>query len=512
MIARLPRPVAHQPGRFDGAFWVDEQIWGHRLYDEQTPWLTVLEFLSVFLDQPSLSGQGDLQYKPQRQLRLRNIIFNNPYFADVVREPPLTDAEAWLRWSELMDHGAALSNQSFRGLEESIPRFPDFVRVVEYLRRTSIEGNSNKRWSSKFVFPFGPSSLYEDLRVGARGASNDRRFFARSGELLYLMLARSADAAELAALVKQRFLSVVDPTHRIISTLQGSNEPAPDRRPIGYLPYESLPDFDELGKDWLFLLRQPLPRFDFLPHLVSVTGLHLLKYFLARAREQLGQDPRPIFVSEIVSPRRSPVREIALRSFEENQALPREALERLIREVDQTSEWKSACDDPEAVNACARVLESRFDWPDESELESINVRRPQDLIDQLVERATARHRQHFGKIHGSWARYIGLSSRRGSQRVRYAPTDALIKALVFANVETRMEFKLFLKRLHDRYGIVIGEQQSGAYLSEGAADLEDFAENATRLEERLASMGLMKRLSDGCAYVQLPFSTRAKHG
>jgi hypothetical protein len=129
-----------------------------------------------------------------------------------------------------------------------------------------------------------------------------------------------------------------------------------------------------------------------------------------------------------------------------------------------------------------------------------------------VQRAVARHRQHFGKIHGSWARYIGLSSRRGSQRVRYAPTDALIKALVFANVETRMEFKLFLKCLYERYGIVIGEQQSGTYLSEGAADLEDFAENATRLEERLASMGLMKRLSDGCAYVQLPFSTRATHG
>jgi hypothetical protein len=512
MIKRLPRPAAHKREVFDGAFWVDEQIWGHRLYDEQTPWLTVLEFLSVFLSQPALTGRADLKYTPQRQLRLRNIVFNNPYFAEVIREPPLTDSEAWSSWAELMDRGAALSDESFIGLRDSIPRFPDFVRVVEYLRRTSIEGNSNKRWSSKFVFPFGPSALYEDLRVKESSASNDRRFFARSGELLYLMLGRSARASELAALIKERFLGVGDPTHRIVHALQGIAEPASDSRPIGYLPYEALPDFDELTDDWLFLLRQPLPRFDFLPHLVSVTGLHLLKYFLGRARDQLGHGSGPVFVCEIVSPRRNSVREVAVQCFEQNQALPREAVERLIREVDQSTEWKKACADPEAIQACARVLEARFDWPDDSELESINAHKPEDLINQLVQRALLRHRQHFGKIHGTWARHIGLSSRRGSQRVRYAPTDALIKALVFANVQTRMEFKLFLKRLHERYGIVIGEHQSGAYLSEGAADLEDFAENATRLEERLTSMGLMKRLSDACAYVQLPFSAREANG
>jgi hypothetical protein len=145
------------------------------------------------------------------------------------------------------------------------------------------------------------------------------------------------------------------------------------------------------------------------------------------------------------------------------------------------------------------------------ELASISANTPEALLKELVERALTRHRQHIGKIHGSWSRSIGLSSRRGSQRVRYAPTDGFLKALVLANVASRMEFKEFLRRIHERYGLIIGEHQANRLIQTDEADLEDFAENATRLEERLTSLGLMRRLSDGCAYVQVPFQ-RSRRG
>src|SRR3546814_9302190 len=76
--------------------------------------------------------------------------------------------------------------------------FYDFAAVIDFLQGSSIEGTSNKRWSSKFVFPFGPNALYEDVSVSAKGGiSTDRRFFARTGELLYLMLCRSNRSDEL---------------------------------------------------------------------------------------------------------------------------------------------------------------------------------------------------------------------------------------------------------------------------------------------------------------------------
>ena len=87
-------------------FAVDEHIWGHRLYDEQLPHLTVLEFLGVLgsnADNPLQASATDrVRYRPQRQIRLRGLLFNNPY-VEAVRElkqrkngvtlvfPPLTD-------------------------------------------------------------------------------------------------------------------------------------------------------------------------------------------------------------------------------------------------------------------------------------------------------------------------------------------------------------------------------------------------------------------------------------
>jgi hypothetical protein len=68
-----------------------------------------------------------------------------------------------------------------------------------------------------------------------------------------------------------------------------------------------------------------------------------------------------------------------------------------------------------------------------------------------------------------------------------------------------MEFQEFLECLYNKYGFIIGDRQAESFLETGQADMEAFSENAVRLEERLSSMGLLKRLSDACAYVENPF-------
>jgi hypothetical protein len=162
----------------------------------------------------------------------------------------------------------------------------------------------------------------------------------------------------------------------------------------------------------------------------------------------------------------------------------------------------------EPVTNTLDLLTTQFDLPDDF-IETDEVRgKPADVLDMLVERAITRHKQHVGKIHGTWARLIGLSSRRASRRVRYAPTDRLLKTLVVCCVDVRMEFKDFLSLLYDRYGIVVGDHQGQEFISTGAADQEDFSDNARRLEDRLASLGLLKRLSDSCAYVESPFKRK----
>jgi hypothetical protein len=97
--------------------------------------------------------------------------------------------------------------------------------------------NSNKRWTSKFVFPYGRDCLYEDLDNSA--STNDRRFFGRTGEMLYLMLSRAERKDELLTALKAR-LSKTDATwDSIIKCLQpADDEQVSGERANSFLPYE----------------------------------------------------------------------------------------------------------------------------------------------------------------------------------------------------------------------------------------------------------------------------------
>lgn len=490
--------------------WVDEAIWGHRLHDEQSPWLTFLEFLGV-LHAEHRRGRAlvegnlnSLSYQPQTQLRLRNLVFNNPHIATVLAETT-TDEAAWRLWLERMEAGAGgLSEPAdFSYLRGRFDTFQDFANVVRFLQSSAIQGGGNKRWSSRFVFPFGPSGLYEDLNVSAKGVSTDRRFFARTGELLYLMLCRSAQAERLRQRLTDTFLAARLPYDDLVRALQGEPQYAKADRAGAYLPATSHPAFDRLAEDWLAILDQPIPIYDAIPHLVAVSALNLILYQQARAAEVLGVGPISL-VSEIVAPRKSVVRDLSAESYQANNARPQLALEAYIRQVEATPAWAAALGSPDPRLEAADVLHKAFDWPDPDELEDLSEP-TSGLVGALVRKAVTRHVQHVGKVHATWARLIGLASRRSSRRVRYAPTDRLLKTLVVCCVPKRIEFKAFLVLLHERYGIVIGDLQARDLIAAGVADQEDFSDNARRLEERLASLGLLRRLSDSFAYVENPF-------
>jgi hypothetical protein len=511
----LSRPVTHDDNT-GPQMWVDEAIWGHRLYDEQTPWLTMLEFFGVFHAEHTKGrafreeGLNTLSYQPQQQLRLRNILFNNPHIVTVLASDQ-SDEAMWSRWLELMKGNAGgIDQPDFGYLRDRFESFEDFAAIVSFLQSSAIEGASNKRWSSKFVFPFGANALYEDASVQAKGSnvSNDRRFFARTGEILYLMLCRSRHVEQLRDVLVDRLFGVRAPYDGLVHALQGETQLARNPRGGAYLPCSSHPVFDRMASDWLSLLSLQIPVYDAIPHLVTMTGLHLLLYQLQRAAEVLGREEPAEFVCEIVSPKRSVVRDISADSFQRNNALPHQAMERYIKRIAESPEWLAAVASEEPTTNALDLLGKKFDLADDL-LEAEEGRRtPDDLLRMLVERAATRHKQHVGKIHGAWARLIGLSSRRASRRVRYAPTDRLLKTLVVCCVDVRMEFKEFLKLLHDRYGILVGNHQAARFIDSGEADQEDFSENARRLEDRLASLGLLKRLSDSCAYVESPFKKK----
>ena len=191
-----------QPDSLDqsSSMWLDEAIWGHRLYDEQLPWFVFLEFLNVFFHEEGkgrafneVNGRNTLKYRAAHRLHLRNILFNNPHLVEIKMNCP-DDESRWEEWFKRMRSAAGIAHAQFAYLKNHFHSFEDFCEVVTLVRSTSFEVNSNKRWTSKFVFPYGKNCLYEDLDNSA--TTNDRRFFGRTGELLYLMFCRTKHSKE----------------------------------------------------------------------------------------------------------------------------------------------------------------------------------------------------------------------------------------------------------------------------------------------------------------------------
>lgn len=500
-------------------FCVDENIWGHRLYDEQLPHLTVLEFLGVLgsnLDKPLLPHEGldgAIRFRPQRQIRLRGLLFNNPY-VESIAESALPDEEKWRQWFEKFDQGKTGKGDDDMGyLRHSFSNFDDFARAIELLRTSSFESRSNKRWSSKFVFPFGPDALYEDLEVDSRGKmSNDRRFFARTGELLYLMLTRAKRGTELGDILARRLFDREAPMNRLVCALQGSPQLADDPRPSGYLPEMANVRFDQICEDWLSILANDMPIYDALEHLIAITGLNMLLYFLERAKRVSGDDDPVEIVCEIVSKERTKVRALSGDSYQFNQGLPAKAVRAHVESIRQDTAWVKADlnDLPEAERV--RLMRERFQWPpiDGGDDEDYASKSPDALVGDLVDLALARHEQHVGKIHSSWSRAIGLSSRRLSRRTRYAPSDRLLKSMVVTIVRDRMQFDEFLAEAKRRYGLVLGDAEAAHLVDAKLVDQGELSENRENLEARLVGLGLVRRLSDSCSFVENPFAFKGE--
>ncbi|WP_422731829.1 hypothetical protein ACOV1V_02340 [Leclercia pneumoniae] len=507
--------IIKRPDIKNVAFCVDENIWGHRLYDEQLPHLTILEFLGVLgsnLEQPLRPHQelgGLVKFKPQRQIRLRGLLFNNPYVESIAASSA-SDEEKWKQWLERFQQGATGNgDEDMAYLRQSFTCFDDFAKTIELLRSSSFESRSNKRWSSKFVFPFGPDSLYEDLQINARGGmSNDRRFFARTGELLYLMLTRAKRGAELGDILVKSLFDSAAPMNRLAKALQGAPQYADDSRYSGYLPEIANARFDQICEDWLSILAKDMPIYDALEHLIAITGLNMLLYFLERAKRVVGNDEPVEIICEIVSRDRSKIRALSGDSYQFNQGLSVKAVRTHIESIRMDTRWITAesmdFTDVERI----KILRDCYQWPpaDGGDDEECIDLKADDLVTKLVEIALVRHGQHVGKIHASWSRAIGLSSRRLSRRTRYAPNDKLLKSIVISIVDDRMQFDEFLAEARRRYGLVIGDAEGIHLVDAKLVDQEELSNNQNNLESRLVGLGLVRRLSDSCSFVENPFA------
>jgi hypothetical protein len=491
--------------------WLDEQIWGHRIWDSQSPWLIFLEFLNVaesrFRQEQLLSDNAPypLKYSPRQRMFLRNILFNND---DVIKisEEGLDSRSSWGRWLKTMEQSVTgVPERNFAYLRDRFQSFAEFAQVVRLIRGTVVERESNKRWTSRFVFPFGQNSLYIDVNINPVSGQPSREYinFGRSGEILYKMLSRSSYRRELIPFITS-MVSGPNRWDRLIAALQPEDNNDHERGSKScYLPYLYHPVFDDLALDWLAIFNLQLPAFDSYSHLVSLATLHLLRYHLAISSTWSSRQIQPNLVCEILAPKKTFIREVALESYGSNDSLSTQAAEHFVERIRRSNPWQIALAEGEsgAFIRCREVLKEAVYWGENYD----GPNDPEGLLAELKNTVRKGHQQHVAQVHRTYGREIGLISRRGTTRFRYAPTDQLIKTLLLATVERRMKFDEFLALLYKKYGLIIGDQEAEVVLPVEAFDKKAFQANARRLELRLASLGLLRRLSDACAYVENPY-------
>lgn len=492
----------------DNSMWVDEQLWGHRLWDSENPWLLFLEFLNVAEaskrnGQLFANGGHPLLFRPYKRLHLRNILFNNEVLTSI-NERYRENGSAWNAWLEWMSENAkGVIPRDFTYLKGRFHSFQQFVSLVGILRGSAVESEANKRWSSRFVFPFGPNALYEDLNITAAGkVSREYIYFGRTGELLYLMLCRSKRKDELASHFSA-ILSGNNQWNKLLALFQPDEAEDSETRANSFLPYSTHPVFDLLTEDWLRVLTLELPGFDAMPHLVTLGAFLVMLYQLRVSSELLS---KPLhFVCEVVAPKKTLVRELSAFNYQENSLLSQKAVETYIAGIISSERWQLARSQPSAFASCKAILEAQFRWPNDPE-DYEGCSEPDALAAEFRRAAVARHKQHVASVHRQYGRDVGLVSKRGTNRLRYAPTDALLKTLVLANVPRRMEYKEFLDLLFTRYGLVFGEREAEQVLLHEDFEKKAFQTNSQRLEQRLSSLGMLRKLSDACAYVQNPLA------
>ena len=509
MNNRLEAPYKFQK---DVNVWVDEAIWGHRFYNDQTPWLIFLEFLAIFqsrdtegcaLNECIQDGKHEsFEYEIPRLIPLRQLIFNNPHIRHIEDVIQSSDSERWRSWLNSIS-----SEEDFSYLQNRFRKFSDLSRVIKILQSTSIESHRQRRWSSRFLFPYSSNCLYADLPTNING-SPDRRFFARSGELLYLMLNRSGYGQEIANGISEKLLLNNETWNLVVTALLPSRyhrKMVYSR--IGYLPYAEHTEYSVLAKTWTSLLKLDLSGESLLDPLMRLSTLHMLLYMLRRGNEEIGDASEPKFVLKIASPRKTTMLELSMENFGANRMLSTRAVRAHVASAKADERWQNALEEFSPVDAVRKYLMERFAWDPDDGPPSGD---PDSIFDTLSNYAERRHRQHVAKVHLEWARHIGLAVSRSGIGTWYSPDDSLLKSFVMSIVDDgREEYNRFLAKLYDRFRIVVGACEAERAFDHLPIDQNEFIQNSLRLEQRLRTLGLLRRLSDDCAYVENPFRSRS---
>jgi len=532
---------------------LSEQIWGHRFTDGQRGVEYVLEFLNV-LAGANYKLDATHYYRKKMEL-FRQFVFEGEKHGRGKKGEP-----SYLEFSQ--EEKKKLINEL--GIEKT--DLEDLQLFFKNLRVELLKSEGkvmDRSWYAQMLFPLNDALLFFELRSKKQGDnevnSYERNFFARGGELYYLMLTYgTAHDNELRVSIEsqlKRLMSGNQNIGKIVNSICNSlNEDAKFNyeEPISKSvllqktqellnqyegaaksEYPTLPDKDKgiyriMAEDLNSLLKINVDIYEFMGMFTSLVNFHIYSYMMTQAGEYIEEDYK-IFM-DCMDGSNPHIKRLAQQSFKDNERIIKECfdrhtdkyLEKLLpaKEAEEKIKlWKEKAENSTASTTVEKYKDffvslkySKLQESNKLELINTLVEDNKQAYKLLVQKIKELSRKDMSKqcsILSILSRDGGfMISSRGVQ-ARYILSDNLLSAFVYVLLDEKpqMSFQEFKHSLFVRYHIVIAEDeaiQSGIYAKE-RINLRCFIDNGTQLRSKLAKNGLLEEYSDATALIKNPY-------
>jgi hypothetical protein len=490
--------------------FLQELIWFHRINDDQDSELLALEFFNVCASHARLGKLFDKSLKTvshRMDVQLRIILYFFPEL-DEIYLSKVDDLDKWQKTISTLEQKLENRHYDFTYLQKRFDSFETFHQAVKVLRNASLGIQNSRRWTSKFLYPFSFQTLFVDLHNTK--LNNDRRFFSRGGEVLYLMISRGQNAHIFKALLEEVFEQNIqnqrwnELINAFRSDLEAENMSSP---PLGFLRFESHKIFDQLVDDLIALFRVNIPNNDLFYHFAIVSSFYMVHFILTVASQIHktslieGDEEKVIYPIEILAPRSDHSRRASRQIYKINEELP---LKALAKTLENYCKGLQSLSDKDAL---LKQLEDELNYSDENDQydDIINL---DQLCKNIWTSISKKAKDDLLPIHRILLKGAGLASAKKTNSYRYLASDEWLKTFVLINVSERMPFDEFINVLYEKYGFIISNKHSGLLIETYSNN--DFKKNESRLFERLRALGLLESKSDGYAYVLNRYGRKGK--
>lgn len=533
---------------------IGAEIWGHRFKDGQRGPEYTLEFLNV------IAGTG---FSLQRKYYNRRKMIE---FRQFVYEGEKEGAKGHIAVFENEKKDVIRERLGIN--EKQLEDLQTFFKNLTIPLTTPMGKPVDRSWYAQMMYPLHESLLYTEIRVNRdKGKSKnptynyERNFFARGGELYYLMLHYgTVDNHELRESIEKNMKSLLSNSSGLITVVNQINEafeeyastengtstkdqPAPlikdseledfitgwEKSEYPLLPSTDLPLYREFAEELNALLTLKIDVYEMFDILTSLITFQLHRYMIYQA-EQIVQEKTHYFIDCFEGQNKS-IKFLAQDSYRIHESVVSEAyktfVEKRVAEVlpekqaeDKIRAWKLSFNENQKTKVAGYT--SFFE---ELKLNSLQAPKKKKLIEALetpdLKKAEKMLRLRIVELYmedlsKSQLPIMKTLARDGQfiisgkgAKARYVLHDNILSALVYATLdgEVTLPYDDFLHRLYEKYQIIIGENAakvSGLYSKEGI-NLSHFRSNEKKMRQKLKQNGLLQEYSDATALIRNPY-------